>query len=218
MRDFTSEEIKEMREDFIAILRRVNRQNANIEGLINKLDESDFFYAPASTRFHNSCYGGLLAHSLNVYNNLEALVKMKKLEEVIPEESVIICALLHDMAKINFYEPSVRNKKVYSYDGSKHDELGNFDWVAERSWAIRPEKERFIYGLHEETSEFMVRCYIPLTTEESCSILWHHSGQGTMSGDRVSTASTVFNRYRLANLLHLADMLATYTDEGPWDE
>ena len=63
MRNFTDDEIREMREDFIALLRRVKRQGANIEGLINKLDETDFFTAPASTKFHNACYGGLVAHS-----------------------------------------------------------------------------------------------------------------------------------------------------------
>ena len=211
MRDFTNEEIKEMREDFIALLRRVNRQNANIEGLINKLDESDFFYAPASTRYHNSCYGGLLAHLLNVYNNLEALVKMKKLEEVIPEESIIICGLLHDLSKMNFYAPSVRNKKVYSSDGSKFDDLGRFDWVSEKSWTVRPENERLVFGNHEENSEFMVRCYIPLKVEESAAILSHHAGMSSDSGTK--NISGIYHRYPIANLLHVADMIASFMDE-----
>lgn len=216
MRDFTYEERMEMREDFIAILRRIKRPNANIEGLIEKLETSDFFTSPASTRYHNACYGGLLAHSLNVYNNLEMLVKMKGLEEVIHEESIIICGLLHDLAKMNFYEPSVRNKKVYSEDGSKYDELGTFDWVSERAWSVRPVEHRFIYGSHEETSEFMVRCYIPLKIEESIAILHHHSG---MSNDStVKNISDFYIRYPIAHLLHLADMLATYLDEESQNE
>lgn len=211
MRDFTYEERMEMKEDFIALLRRIKRPNANIEGLIDKLETTDFFTAPASTRYHNACYGGLLAHSLNVYNNLEMLVKMKGLEEVIHEESIIICGLLHDLAKMNFYEPSVRNKKVYSEDGSKYDELGTFDWVSERVWSVRPVEQRFIYGSHEETSEFMVRCYIPLKIDESIAILHHHSG---MSNDStVKNISDFYVRYPVAHLLHLADMLATYLDE-----
>jgi hypothetical protein len=211
MRDFTHEERMEMKEDFIALLRRIKRPNANIEGLIDKLETTDFFTAPASTRYHNACYGGLLAHSLNVYNNLEMLVKMKGLEEVIHEESIIICGLLHDLAKMNFYEPSVRNKKVYSEDGSKYDELGKFDWVSERAWSVRPVEQRFIYGSHEETSEFMARCYIPLKIDESIAILHHHSG---MSNDStVKNISDFYVRYPVAHLLHLADMLATYLDE-----
>ena len=216
MRDFKKDEIMEMKEDFIALLRRIKRSNANIEGLIDKLETTDFFTAPASTRYHNACYGGLLAHSLNVYNNLEMLVKMKGLEEVIPEDSILICGLLHDMAKINFYEPTVRNKKVYSEDGSKYDELGKFDWVSEKAWAVKPESQRFIYGSHEETSEFMARCYIPLKIEESIAILHHHSG---MSNDStVKNISGLYIRYPVAHLLHIADMLATYLDEESSNE
>lgn len=215
MKDFTKEQILEMKEDFIAILRRVKRENANIEGLIEKLETSDFFTAPASTKFHNSCYGGLLNHSLNVYNNLRMLVKMKGLEEEISEESIIICGLLHDMAKINFYEPSVRNKKVYSPGGSKWDELGNFDWVSEKSWVIKHENERFIYGSHEENSVYMVQCYIPLMLAESAAILNHHGGIGG-SAEKVAIAGSTFTRFNLAILLHEADMIATYVDETGW--
>lgn len=215
MRDFTNEEIMEMKEDFIALLRKIKRPNANIEGLIEKLETTDFFTAPASTRYHNCCYGGLLAHSLNVYNNLEMLVKMKGLEEDISEDSILICGLLHDMAKINFYEPSIRNKKVYSDSGSKWDDMGKFDWVSEKSWAVRPEKERFIYGSHEENSVYMVQCFVPLTLAESCAILNHHGGIGG-SNEKVAIAGASFTRFNLAVLLHESDMIATYIDETGW--
>lgn len=212
MRDFTYEERMEMKEDFIALLRRIKRPNANIEGLIEKLETTDFFTAPASIKYHNACYGGLLAHSLNVYNNLEMLVKMKGLEETISEDSIIICGLLHDMSKLNFYAPSVRNKKVYSEDGSKYDELGNFDWVSERAWTVRPERERLVFGNHEENSEFMIRCYIPLSIAESAAILCHHAGMSQDSGTK--NISGIYHKYPLANLLHAADMIASFTDEG----
>ena len=211
MRNFTDDEIREMREDFIALLRRVKRQGTNIEGLINKLDETDFFTAPASTKFHNACYGGLVAHSLNVYNNLEMLVKMKGLEEAIPEESIIICGLLHDMSKLGYYERSVRNKKVYHSDGLKWDEMGRYDWVSEPGWTVIPNSKRFVYGSHEENSVFMVQCYIPLRIEESAAILNHHAGIGKDS--IAQNCSYIFHKYPLANLLHVADMIATFTDE-----
>lgn len=211
MKDFTKEEILEMKEDFIAILRRIKRPNANIEGLIEKLETTDFFMAPASTKYHNACYGGLLNHSLNVYNNLEMLVINKGLEEEIPFESRIICGLLHDISKMNFYEPSVRNKKVYSADGSKWDDLGKFDWVSEKSWAVKPDKDRLMYGNHEENSEFMLRYFIPLTIAESAAIINHHAGMSQDSGQK--NISGVYHKYPLANLLHAADMIATFTDE-----
>ena len=215
MKDFTNEEIMEMKGDFIALLRKINRPNANIEGLIQKLEATDFFIAPASTKYHNCCYGGLLAHSLNVYNNLEMLVKMKGLEESIPKDSIRICGLLHDMAKINLYEPTVRNKKVYSETGSKWDEMGRFDWVAERAWSVKSEKDRFIYGSTEENSVYMVQCYIPLMLAESAAILNHRGGIGG-SSEKVAIASASFTRFNLALLLHEADMIATYIDEAGW--
>lgn len=39
------------------------------------IETTDFYYAPASTRFHGNHEGGLLEHSLNVYDALKDLVK-----------------------------------------------------------------------------------------------------------------------------------------------
>lgn len=204
-------ELESNKEKIYTLLRNIRRDGSNIEGLLKKLEESDYFTAPASTRFHNCCVGGLADHSLNVYYNLKRLVENKHLEDSIPEESIIICGLLHDMSKINYYEKGIRNKKVYSEVGSKWDELGRYDWVSEESWSVIPEKDRFIYGNHEETSEFMVRQFIPLKVAESVAILNHHAGKGNDSSG--INVSGIYHRYPLANLLHVADMIATYTDE-----
>lgn len=203
---------KILKDDFINLLREIKRPNANIEGLIQKLESSDFFSAPASTKYHGAYIGGLVEHSLNVYYNLISLVEMKCLEGYFDEDSLIICGLLHDLSKMNFYEVTSRNEKIYSENGSKFDELGRFDWQASLSFKVRDVKNRFIYGNHEETSEFMVKSFIPLTVEESVAILNHHSG---MSFDSVppSAVSDKFNRYPLAVLLHMADFLAAYVDE-----
>ena len=207
------EVIKTNKETFCNLLRQVKRDNAHIEELIAKLEGSDFFYAPASTKYHNSIEGGLVDHSLNVYYNLKSLVKNKHLEDKIPEESIIICGLLHDMSKMNFYEKTYRNKKVYSEYGTKHDELGNFDWVSEESYKTIDIENRFVYGNHEETSEFMIRKYIPLRLEESVAILSHHSSLNYDCAPIESVAPR-YERYPLACLLHVADMISTYIDEG----
>ena len=209
--NLTKYEKEKLHDEIYMLLKSIDRPGANIDDLIKKLDESDFFEAPASTKFHNCFSGGLADHSLNVYYNLKRLVENKHLEEVIPKESVIICGLLHDMSKINYYERSVKNKKVYSELGSKWDTLGNYDWISEESWAVKPENDRFIYGNHEETSEFMVRQYIPLKVSESVAILNHHGGKGYDSTG--INISGLYHRYPLANLLHVADMIATFTDE-----
>jgi hypothetical protein len=210
---YSNDTLEKLKTDFIELLNKIERPNANIQGLITKLESTDFFRAPASTKYHNAFEGGLVEHSLNVYYNLEHLVDIKGLKSTIPEESIIICGLLHDISKMNFYEPSSRNRKVYHENGSKYDELGRFDWVAEFAYKIKDASERFIYGNHEETSEFMIKTYIPLSVDESVAILNHHGG---MSYDSIqpSTISEKYNVYPLAALLHMADFLATYIDEN----
>lgn len=209
-----SEKVNEiLKQEFIDLLREIKRPNANIEGLIQKLESSDFFRAPASTRFHNAYVGGLVEHSLNVYYNLYSLLEMKGLLPYTDPDSILICGLLHDMSKMNFYELYIKNEKVYREDGSKQDALGRFDWESHYCFKVRDVKNRFIYGNHEETSEFMVKSYIPLTVEESVAILNHHSGMGHDSVP-ASQVSDKYNRYPLAAMLHMADFMATYIDEN----
>lgn len=210
---YSDEVLSCFKTEFIELLTTIKRPNANINGLIQRLESSDFFRAPASTKYHNAFKGGLVDHSLNVYHNLKNLVEMKELQEYITEESIIICGLLHDISKMNFYEPSARNKKVYHENGLKYDELGRFDWVSEFCYKVKDAKERFIYGNHEETSEFMIKTYIPLSVDESVAILNHHGGMGYDSIP-IQTISDKYNRYCLSSLLHMADFLATYIDEN----
>ena len=204
--------IAENKAFIIEKLNLIERSGADIPRLITKLESSDFFTAPASTMYHNAFKGGLADHCINVYYNLKSLVERKHLEDVISEESIIICGLLHDMAKINLYEPSIKNKKVYSENGSKSDNLGRFDWVSEQSWKKVDEHDRFNYGNHEETSEYMVRWYIPLTLEESIAILHHHGGKGYDSTQQ--NISYIMSTNPLLTLLHAADMISTFVDEN----
>ena len=58
-----------MREQFIEIFNEhVKREGAS--QLLSWLQRTDFFTAPASTRFHLAQEGGLCLHSLNVYRRL----------------------------------------------------------------------------------------------------------------------------------------------------
>lgn len=188
------------------------RPGADWDALKSKLMTSDFATAPASTKYHANYKGGLVDHSLNVYYNLCSLVKNKHLETEISSDSIAIVALLHDFSKINTYTLSAKNVKVYSETGSKSDEIGRFDWHSELAYTTKPEEERFIFGNHEETSEFMIRNYVPLSYEESAAILSHHGGMGHDSCQG-NVASKVMAKYKLATLLHVADLLATYIDE-----
>ena len=82
-----------------SFLKSVDR--SGMGNLLDFLFASDYFTAPASTKFHNSFPGGLCLHSLNV---MFAFSRTNKcLENPIPEESVIICGLLHDLCKVDTY-------------------------------------------------------------------------------------------------------------------
>ena len=146
----TDEMIKANKEEFIKILKAAleKREGADVEGLLNKLESSDFYIAPASTKYHAAYKGGLVDHSLNVYYNMMSLAKNKHLlaihekaiildengnptedyedkivEGEIEADSIAIVALLHDFIKMNYYKIDYRNKKVYCESGSKHDDL-----------------------------------------------------------------------------------------------
>ena len=217
-----------------------HRPGSKIEELTKKLESSDFFTAPASTKYH-ACYkGGLVDHSLNVYYNMMSLARNKhllalyeyvpaeldennnvikeaynkKIEGSIEADSIAIVALLHDFSKMNYYKMDYRNKKVYCESGSKHDNGGNFDWVTEQSYTTVPAEERFLYGSHEETSEFMVRQFVPLTYEESTAILHHHYSMGFDSIKDSGIVSRIYERYPIAALLHVADVISASIDES----
>jgi len=202
-------QIASNKEKFIEIVNSIEREGFFKEQLIAKLENSDFFYAPASTKYHNSYKGGLCEHCLNVYNNLVKLNEMKNTQ--LSEDTMKIVALFHDLAKMNFYETYFQNKKRYHAGGSKKDEGGNYDWEAVTAYKIREANERFIFGNHEQTSEFMLRTYCPLTYEESIAVLHHHGG---MSWDSAKdNIGEVFARYPVALLLYMADMMSAYIDE-----
>ncbi len=210
----TDEIIQQNRIEFINLVTQIKRDGARIEELIEYLDSTDFFSAPASTQFHMSCDGGLCQHSLNVYNNLVQLYTTVFNIETLTEEqrtSLIIVALLHDISKVNLYEKTFRNEKVYSDSGSKSDNGGRFDWVSVPGFKKCSAEKRFIFGNHEQNSEYIARCFIPLMVEESVAILHHMGGMAWDSAK--DNIGEVYNQYSLALLLYMSDMLSTYISE-----
>ena len=208
----TAEQIDKNRTEFISLVRQINIPGADIEGLLNWLDNSDFYYAPASAQYHNSFDGGLCAHSLTVYKQLVNLVYIN--QTILPaydNNSLLVVGLLHDLSKTNFYEPYTINKKKYYAGGTKKDNLGNFDWYSEQAFKIKEANERFLGGTHEFNSMMLVNKYIPLNYEESISILHHHFGMSDKNPP--ADLSAIANKYPLVTLLHLADMSATYLNE-----
>lgn len=183
---------KRLADDFVELLRTTNRDG--IEELIRYLqEETDFFTAPASTKYHGAFAGGLLMHSINVCAEL----RLDPNSKVYPTETLIIVALLHDICKANCYRTEKRNVKE------------NGGWVEKQVYVFDDE---FPLG-HGEKSLYLASKFIKLSDEEAAAIRWHMGAfdNAFRGGDRGLNAA--YEKYPLAVMLHLADMRATYLVE-----
>ena len=162
------------------------------------LNGSDFFTAPASTRYHGAYEGGLVEHSLNVYDCLKDMVE--RLHErygiEYSDESIAIAGLLHDICKVNFYKTSYRNVK---------DETGR--WQSVPYYTI---EDTLPYG-HGEKSAYIVSAYMRLTRDEAFAIRYHMGFSGTEDPGNVGRALEMFP---LAYATCCADMEAAFLVEG----
>ena len=184
-----------MKEEFLALYQGITRKNS--EKLLEWLSVNDFFTAPASTRYHLAEKGGLCAHSINVYKRLSKIVKDEFAEGECPysEETLLICGLLHDVCKVNFYKSEMRNVKV------------NGVWEQKPYYTI---DEQFPYG-HGEKSVFLIERFMRLSVEEAVAIRYHMGGFDAKDGDY--SLSRAFEKYPLSVFLHVADLEASYLDE-----
>ena len=180
-------------EKFKALCReRITRPG--IDGLMEWLDTTDFYRAPASTRFHGDYEGGLVEHSLNVYSELQRLIKAYP-EVNISQESAAITALFHDLCKVNMYATEKRNRK---------NELGQ--WEQYDFYTI---KEQFCFCGHGSKSVYLAQRFLPLTKEEAAAINCHMG-----AWDGTTYMSGAYEQFPLAWLVHVADEAATYMLEG----
>lgn len=202
--------IEENRNRVINILSQVKIEGADIQGLLNWLDNSDFYIAPASTMYHSNYAGGLCQHSLNVYDNIMQLATMYCPGQYTPDTLAVV-SLMHDISKANYYEKALINKKVYNENGSKHDNMGNFDWVSQEVYKVKDATERSLLGTHEEASALMLGTFVPLTLEETIAVMHHHCGMNDECQFRDLSAH--LNKYPLLTLLHTADFLSTFINE-----
>lgn len=156
--------------------------------LLKWICESDFFKAPASTKYHGAHEGGLVEHSINVFNRLGR-----------KDETGAIVALLHDICKANFYTVSFRNQK---------NEHGV--WVQVPYYTI---DDKLPYG-HGEKSVYIISQFMKLTDEEAMAIRWHMGGFDESVKGGSYALSGAWEKYPLGVLLHCADLQASYLDEN----
>lgn len=186
------------KERFISLYRQyIHREGA--EELLSWMEQTDFFTAPASARYH-SCYaGGLCQHSINVFECLWAYIKRKRVQEIYQlstadysDESLAIVGLLHDLCKTNVYKAGFRNVK---------DDNGQWQRVPNYTF-----EDNVPYG-HGEKSVFMINRFMKLTDMESFAIRFHMGFSGDEDNRMVGQALA---KYPLAFAVSVADSEATY--------
>lgn len=189
-------------EKFESVLLTVKRDG--IEDLIDWCQTSDFYDSPASTRYHGCYPGGLVEHSLAVFDNLWNLYQFSK--QLYPEkvqdldrDSMVLVALLHDICKVNTYETYQRNVK---------NEQGQWEQID--CYRRNP---KFSMG-HGGKSVFIIQQFIKLTAQEAQAIYWHMGGFDISNYDTLDEMGQSFNENNLAFLLHQADMMTTYITEN----
>lgn len=197
--------IEKNKERFMQIYNKnIHRDGA--DRLLKWLERTDFFEAPASTRYHLCEPGGLCLHSLNVYNRLVTEYTIQKrlagLNDNLTDEeceTIAICALLHDICKTNYYKLSKRNVK--------NEVTGK--WESVPYYTV---EDSLPYG-HGEKSVYMIQGFIKLSREEAMAIRWHMGGFDDVVKGGSSSQSEAFSKYKLAVLLHISDLKSTYLDE-----
>lgn len=187
------------KEEFIGIASKYIKRDGLCD-LLTWLDATDFYTAPASTRYHGAWEGGLVQHSLNVYCQLRRLAAMYELDldgfDGL-DESIAIVALFHDLCKANSYKTEMRWRKN-SYN----------QWEQYPTYTF---KEDFAYGGHGSKSVFLVQSFMKLTPEEASAINCH---MGQWDATSYSNPTEVYCRNKLAWLLHVADEAADFLMEN----
>lgn len=179
-------------EEFDSLLRSTRKDG--IDDLIAWLHGTDFYEAPASTRFHGAYKKGLIYHSLAVY---DCAVKIARVADEVKDfdftdNELIIAALLHDICKANTYSVYKKNVKI---DGV---------WIEEEAYKF---DEKFCFGGHGSKSVYLAQNYIHLTPNEATAINCH---MGFTDTNNLTGISNAYSNCHLAWVIHVADEMSTF--------
>ena len=219
--ELTKEQREQEQMRFEELMMGVSRDG--MDRLMDFIRKSDFYTAPASSKYHSNCEGGLLHHSLQVYDCLKAKVEemvsgnplWTEVFKGIEEESIVLIALLHDICKTYYYVAGTRNQKTYDPEkvkaagyGVKHDSMGDFIWETVPSYEV---KDQVPYG-HGEKSVMMIEEYIKLKPVERYAIRWHMGF--TEPKESWGTLGEAIKKYPVILATSEADLEATYILEA----
>ena len=171
-----------------------------IKELLAYLDANRYWTAPYSTKYQYSNVGGLATYSLNTYNTLVALCEDYDMQY--DKKQLILIGLFHAIAKSEYFEHCVTNKKVYNEDGKNYDELGRYDWQSNVAYAMRDIDNRYTAGSLGLTSYMILSRYMGLTEESIMAIIY------CFYTDDTRDIYTLLRRYPLISLLHCASTLS----------
>jgi HD superfamily phosphohydrolase YqeK len=130
-------------------------KRAGIDSTIAWLEQTDFYTAPASTRYHGSVEGGLALHAWNVYGMIRFLNERLPVEKRYQEDTLALVSLLHDVCKVHTYEPKI----LKSGQQSKAEPY------------VRAEKLPIGHG--EKSLILLIKAGLELTDEEMVAIVYH---------------------------------------------
>jgi len=181
-------------EDFIDILSSTAKDIP--DAFFSYLDKSDFFSAPASTKYHDAQEGGLVRHSLKVYETLATLNYHYLLG--FSDSTVAKTALLHDICKTGMYKRKLKNTK-----------LADGRWVKTEVWEVQDELP---LGHGEKSVIVLLSQGVPLTEEEQLAIRWHMGGFDESARAYAGSLAlrNAMSRSKLPTALHIADMMSVW--------
>lgn len=163
--------------------------------ILDWLATTDFYGAPASGRFHDSYEGGLINHTISVYNQMCELWKINKFNKL-ESHSFALAALTHDWCKIGLYESYMRNVK--------DEKTGQWNQVKSYRW--REDGPTFAFG-HGVSSMFLLSRFVNLKADEAAAIRWHMSWCNVADSEQTDL-QTSNERYPLVHMLQFADQLS----------
>lgn len=192
--------LEENKKEYVEALLATNRPG--IEQVIEKIEKWGFFKAPASAGFHLNEEGGLVQHSLNVYNmamKLKSVVVFEKpeLEDKLKDDQIAIAALLHDICKSDVYKPTTKRKK-----------LPNGVWVDAPGYDV--DYSGFPMGHGEKSVIMLLRFGFNLTPDEMMAIRWHMGAWDLpfQSAEEKNSLNAAKDKCPLLSLIQAADGLA----------
>ena len=169
------------------------KARTNYRSVIDWLRSTDFYRAPASTKYHEPYVGGLLVHSLKVYNQAVQLMKLPSLSNV-DVKDVVLASLMHDWCKIDFYESYTKNVK--------NEKTGQ--WEKQTAYMRNPKGVPLGHGV---ASMYLAGRCLNLNPELACAIRWHQ-GRWDCCEDELDTLQLANQRLPLVHLIQFADQLA----------